>query len=71
MFGIYNEVPVRFVDHIVLCSSILQSGSERASRSRLGSTSSMVSDGNNDLKSSDSTENGDHIDYKALYEAAK
>lgn len=62
---------VTFTTIRVRVLSFQQSGSERTSRSRLGSTSSMVSDGNNDLKSSDSTENGDHIDYKALYEAVK
>lgn len=44
----------------------LQSGSERSSRSRLGSSTSLVDDDN------EVTENGrDIIDYKALWESAK
>lgn len=44
---------------------IFQSGSERSSRSRLGSSTSLVDD-------NDVTENGsDVIDYKALWESAK
>lgn len=50
---------------------LFQSGNETtASRSRLGSTSSTISD-QNDKKPIESTENGDHIDYKALYEASR
>lgn len=46
----------------------LQSGSERASRSRLGSTSSATSE---QSPVHDNSENGEVIDYKALYEAVR
>lgn len=45
-----------------------QSGSERTSRSRLGSSSSATSE---QSPVNDGGENGDTIDYKALYEAAR
>ncbi|BFF98260.1 protein phosphatase 1 regulatory subunit 12A [Drosophila madeirensis] len=51
-----------------------ESGSERTSRSRLGSTTSTAatSTTSSESKSSgDKAENGDGIDYKALWEAAK
>ncbi|EDW80091.2 uncharacterized protein Dwil_GK24127 [Drosophila willistoni] len=53
-----------------------ESGSERTSRSRLGSTASTAttsaaSDTKSSSSSNDKTENGDGIDYKALWEAAK
>ncbi|EDV96092.1 GH16060 [Drosophila grimshawi] len=49
------------------------SGSERTSRSRTGSTAttSTASDSKSSNSSSDKAENGDGIDYKALWEAAK
>ncbi|XP_070071648.1 protein phosphatase 1 regulatory subunit 12B isoform X16 [Drosophila takahashii] len=46
-----------------------ESGSERTSRSRLGSTASTAT--TSESKSNDKSENGDGIDYKALWEAAK
>lgn len=52
----------------------LQSGSERTSRSRTASTAttSATSDAKSSTSSSsDKAENGDGIDYKALWEAAK
>ncbi|XP_065721110.2 protein phosphatase 1 regulatory subunit 12B isoform X18 [Drosophila suzukii] len=49
-----------------------ESGSERTSRSRLGSTASTATTSESKSSSSnDKAENGDGIDYKALYEAAK
>ncbi|XP_017080553.1 protein phosphatase 1 regulatory subunit 12B isoform X13 [Drosophila eugracilis] len=49
-----------------------ESGSERTSRSRLGSTASTATTSESKSSSSnDKTENGDGIDYKALWEAAK
>ncbi|XP_017028174.1 protein phosphatase 1 regulatory subunit 12B isoform X12 [Drosophila kikkawai] len=45
-----------------------ESGSERTSRSRLGSTASTATTSES---KSDKAENGDGIDYKALWEAAK
>ncbi|XP_030373109.1 protein phosphatase 1 regulatory subunit 12C isoform X7 [Scaptodrosophila lebanonensis] len=51
-----------------------ESGSERTSRSRLGSTTSTATtsaSSESKTTSSDKTENGDGIDYKALWEAAK
>ncbi|XP_017135249.1 protein phosphatase 1 regulatory subunit 12A isoform X16 [Drosophila miranda] len=51
-----------------------ESGSERTSRSRLGSTTSTAASSTTRSESkgsSDKSENGDGIDYKALWEAAK
>ncbi|XP_039230677.1 protein phosphatase 1 regulatory subunit 12B isoform X9 [Drosophila yakuba] len=49
-----------------------ESGSERTSRSRLGSTASTATTSESKSSSSnDKTENGDSIDYKALWEAEK
>ncbi|XP_052845159.1 protein phosphatase 1 regulatory subunit 12A isoform X22 [Drosophila gunungcola] len=49
-----------------------ESGSERTSRSRLGSTTSTATTSESKSSSSiDKAENGDGIDYKALWEAAK
>ncbi|XP_033161623.1 protein phosphatase 1 regulatory subunit 12B isoform X13 [Drosophila mauritiana] len=49
-----------------------ESGSERTSRSRLGSTASTATTSESKSSSSnDKTENGDGIDYKALWEAEK
>ncbi|XP_037722140.1 protein phosphatase 1 regulatory subunit 12A isoform X21 [Drosophila subpulchrella] len=49
-----------------------ESGSERTSRSRLGSTASTATTSESKSSTSnDKAENGDGIDYKALYEAAK
>ncbi|XP_015042679.2 protein phosphatase 1 regulatory subunit 12B isoform X19 [Drosophila pseudoobscura] len=51
-----------------------ESGSERTSRSRLGSTTSTAATSTTRSESkgsSDKSENGDGIDYKALWEAAK
>ncbi|XP_070135381.1 protein phosphatase 1 regulatory subunit 12B isoform X10 [Drosophila bipectinata] len=48
-----------------------ESGSERTSRSRLGSSASTATTSESKSSGSDKAENGDGIDYKALWEAAK
>ncbi|XP_017842662.1 protein phosphatase 1 regulatory subunit 12B isoform X3 [Drosophila busckii] len=48
-----------------------ESGSERTSRSRTGSTATTSDAKTTSSSSSSKTENGDGIDYKALWEAAK
>ncbi|KAH8379128.1 hypothetical protein KR009_003201 [Drosophila setifemur] len=48
-----------------------ESGSERTSRSRLGSSASTATTSESKSSGADKAENGDGIDYKALWEAAK
>ncbi|XP_037908812.1 protein phosphatase 1 regulatory subunit 12B isoform X3 [Hermetia illucens] len=48
-----------------------ESGSERLSRSRVGSSGSLSGEQNDSKSNTDATENGEVIDYKALWEAVK